>query len=891
MRKVYSLDYGWKFKKESEIVSDYVEDYFGMFNQNTKTGSMSGPASASFYDENWENVNLPHDWPLGLPPSEKGSSGQGYKQQGIVWYRKSFTAPESWNGKRILLKFDGIAINSRIYLNDIKIAVSESCYTQIIVDITDFLFYDNHNVLSVCADNRIKEGWWYEGGGIYRHAHLIVTENDYFKEDGIFVHTEKINDTQWKLTVESSVSAENGCIAKTVFDGNEYQTEAADKTVQEISVDSPLLWDLESPNLYEIKSQLIKDGVIVDEISTKFGFREIKFDAENGLFLNGKNIKLKGVCMHHDHACVGAAIPDEIHEYRINRLKSMGCNAIRTSHNPQSPEFYAACDKLGMLVMNEARHFSSTTECLHQLEEFVKRDRNHPSVIMWSIYNEEPLQDTPTGERIARSMKKLIRALDPSRPVTGAMNGGPFGGDGVVKCVDIFGMNYLQYTYDKFHEAFPDIPLFGSENASYLGTRGITDKNSETHALCSGRVLGAEIPNCNLLQWSATPGQTWKAAAEHDFVAGIFSWTGMDYRGECGKWPRLVCNFGAMDLCGFPKDTYYWYKVLWSDEYTAFLSPHWNFKDGETARITCYTNADEFELKLNGNPLLKHKNDKYDPEIFEIPFIPGTLEAICYADGIEVCRTEISTASKAAEIAAEVYDYSSVSAVNVFLKDKCGNMLGTSSEKVEFEISGGGKIMGVGNGSNTNHYCETGNEIDLFGGLCQTIIEKDGSGSDIFLKIKTCGMEKTVLIKGNSADKMPYIPSVKCRFPINKWRKTDVLDYYPKDKLTDLMFAWIPANIAKGSNFYIENEKGFCFAAAAYILTNEYSENAKLHIDGFSGDADIYINNKLRLTVTKYGDIEIPLNKEDFGVRSCLTVVFRLNGGKCGISGDTYITF
>ena len=218
-------------------------------------------------------------------------------------------------------------------------------------------------------------------------------------------------------------------------------------------------------------------------------------------------------------------------------------------------------------------------------------------------------------------------------------------------------------------------------------------------------------------------------------------------------------------------------------------------------------------------------------------------------------------------------------------------MLGTASEKVEFKISGGGKIMGVGNGSNTNHFCETGNEIDLFGGLCQTIIEKDGTGSDIFLKIKTCGMEKTIKIKGNSADEPSYIPSVKCRFPINKWRKTDVLDYYPKDKLTDLMFAWIPANIAKGSNFYIDNETGFCFAAAAYILTNEYSENAKLHIDGFSGDADIYINNVLRLTAKYDGDIEIPLNKDDFGVRSCLTVVFRLNGEKCGISGDTYISF
>lgn len=889
------MDFGWKFRLEKDISSDYIEDYFGTFNENTKTGCMSGPASASFYDEDWECIDLPHDWPLGLPATENGSAGNGYKQQGIAWYRKSFFIPDEYNGKRILLKFDGIAIDSVIYLNDIKIAVSESAYTPITVDVTDFILYGNHNVISVYTDNRVKEGWWYEGGGIYRHTYMIVTDSDYFKENGVFAYSEKNSDNTFNLTLKYETETSSDCIIKTIFDGKEYIVPANGKTVQKITAVSPLLWDIDSPNLYEIKSQIIKNDKIIDEITTKFGFRDLHFDSGKGFFINGRNIKLKGVCMHHDHACTGVAVPEKVHEYRVKKLKEMGCNAIRTSHNPQSPEFYDVCDRLGMLVMNEARHFSSTEECLHQLEKFVRRDRNHPSVFMWSIYNEEPLQDSPSGEKIAKTMKKTIFKNDATRPVTGAMNGGPFGGEGVIKCVDVFGMNYLQYEYDRFHKAFPDIPLFGSENASFMSTRGITDENSELHTVCNGRLRGNEYANPNLFQWSATPGETWKAAEERDFVAGIFSWTGMDYRGECKDWPRLVCNFGAMDLCGFPKDTFYWYKSLWSDEYVIFLSPDTGL-GSTSAKICCFSNAEETELILNGKSIYKGKNNRYDPKIHNISCENAVIEAVGYVDGKEVCRTELKSYGEPKTIEAElseefIYsDKRDAVIVNICLKDEFGTVVGDSSEQIVFEVKGGGKIVGVGNGSNASHECETGDTVKLFNGHCQTVIQSNGGNENITLKIKAGILEKTVVIPVKHKEIPEFVSSQKCRIPVNKWRKTDILDYYPKDKLTDLMFAWIPANIAKGSNFNITDEYGFCFTAAAYRLDMNYTDNAELHIDNFEGEADIYINNELRLTALT-GNIEIPLKKSDFGIQSCITVVFKLNGKKCGIYGDTYFTF
>lgn len=883
MRKTYNMDFDWKFIKQNKNLDAGIEDYFGMFDNNTKTGVTSGPKSASFYDGDWETVDLPHDWSLGEPASENGNQGHGYKAQGTVWYRKSFIADKDFFGKRVFLKFEGIAIESEIYLNDVKIAVCESGYTPITIEITDFLVYGGYNVISVKCSNSVKEGWWYEGGGVYRHTYLIVTEESCFEDNGVFVKPEKTGENIWSVSVIADILNPEGCSVETEFEGKTY--------TDSFTVSSPELWSIENPKLYTLTVKLIKNNTVVDEQTVNFGFREILFDKDKGFFLNGKSVKLKGFCQHHDHACVGVAVPFDVMLYRLRKLKDMGCNAIRTSHNPKSPDFYDLCDRLGILVMNEARHFSSSKEVLWQLSEFIKRDRNHPSVIMWSIYNEEPLQDTVSGELIAKRMKELINKLDGTRPVTGAMNGGPFGGEGVIKSVDVFGMNYLQYTYDDFHKTFPDIPLFGSENASYLTTRGVNETD-DMHYSCTGQELYV-----NLFKWSANPGDTWRMAEERDFVAGIFSWTGFDYRGESNRWPAIACNFGALDLCGFYKNTGYWYKSLWSKDPFIAIAPRWDFAIGEKANIGFYSNAEEIDVYLNDELIDSFKNDKYSPTVLTLDFVPGTLKAVGKISGCEVCSAVKVTPGDACEISVNLSDdyitadrQSSVVA-DVCLKDADGNVLDNISDEVTFEISGGGRILGVGNGDVTSHHKETGNVVNLFYGYCQTVIMSDGTENDIKLAISCKGIKKEIIIPVKKPDApVNYIPSVSCKIPLNQWRRSDVTDYYPDGLISDMGFAWIPQNISLGNPFVSSDDNGHCLVAIRYFLKCDYKPNTFVNLNGVLGNADVYINDVCVAKGT-CGDLRFELAPENFGTPGCVSIVFNTNGEKYGVTGETIISF
>ena len=435
MKKIFSFNKNWKFKKESEVFNCLADDYFDMYRSNTKTGIMSGPKSSFFYDEDWRTVNLPHDWVIEEVPDKCYAVSQGNRPQGAVWYRKHFVLSDCYKEKKIYLKFDGIATAAEIYLNSIKIAVLEGGYTPLTIDVTDFVSFDKNNTIAVRADCTSKEGWWYEGGGIYRNTYLIIKETPHFQDDGIFVSTQNNGDGSWNVYFCTETVNADTCKVTAEFSGKEY-------TESPFRVKNPLLWDAENPNLYEISVKLCKNGTLYDEERIKFGFREVRFDKDEGLFINGKKEKLKGVCLHHDHAGVGVAVDKSLLRYRMKKLKEMGCNGVRTSHNPQSPEFYELCDELGFYVMDEVRHFSSTSNCLWELEQFIKRDRNHSSVIMWSLLNEEPLQCSLIGEKMIKTMKETVYKHDKTRPITGGVNG-PLEVSGVVNHVDIMGFNYL----------------------------------------------------------------------------------------------------------------------------------------------------------------------------------------------------------------------------------------------------------------------------------------------------------------------------------------------------------------------------------------------------------------------------------------------------------------
>lgn len=884
MKKIYSLDKGWKFIKESELISNNLEDYFDMFSNNTKTGAAGGARGEDCYDASWETVDLPHDWHVGEIPEEGGIIAQGHRKGGRVWYRKHFSLTGEEYKKRVFLKFDAIAIESEIYVNSVKAAESESGSTPVFVEITDFIEENRQICIAVMTDNTQKEGWWYEGGGIFGHTYLIVTEESRIKNDGVFVYSEKKGNL-WELNI--SAESELNDDLEVLFELPELKLREKKKaqklTKCHFKNINPELWDVDSPKLYEVSVKLLKGTEIIDEVTVKTGFRECIFDSEKGFFINGKSIKLKGVCLHNDHAGVGVAMPEGIMEYRLKKLKSMGCNAIRTSHNPYLPEFYNLCDKLGIMIMNEIRHFSSTEIVLNQLKTFVKRDRNHPSVIMWSIFNEEPLQCSKRGKKIAEKMKKAITELDGTRPVSGGMNG-PLESEGVVNVVDIMGFNYLQYGYDAFHEIHPEIPVIGSETGSYMTTRGCVETKMEKgKRCCYGRVM-----NENLYAWSDTPGGTWKKIEERDFVMGGFYWTGFDYRGECGKFPSNISYFGAMDICGFPKDNYFWHKVLWNDTPDLYISPHWNFS-GNTAEIICYSNCEAIKLYINDKPVKEILNDKFNPELIELPYEKGTLKAEGYINNNKVTEKELSTFCEVKKLDSEEFVKDDVIVIDYYAKDENGTFVPTADKLIRFEVDGG-KIIGVGNGDNVSLEKDVDNKRKLFNGCCQLIIRPEDE--NITVKAYGDGISENVTnITGMKLMEKDEIFPEKCKIHVSSWRMSDALNEYPQEyNIANLMFAWIPTTVGYGANYIFSNNSGYGIIAGTFSAP-DIDEKIVLVFEEILGEVDIYFDKKLIISKKKglHKNIELEIPENLKGKSVIVTVVFKTDATESGIPGNVYL--
>ena len=711
---------------------------------------------SDFNDSSWRQLNVPHDFVVETSFVPNGDVGHGSKQVGVGWYRKTFALPASAKGKTVWLDFDGVYRDATVYLNGQKLGNWKDGYSPFRFDISKAAKYGGTNQLTVRADARSNEGWWYEGGGIYRHVWLNIAnplhvapwgvrvqtkmaepKNGVVTPAQVSVQTELQNDasTAQNAVLESRLVAPNGQVAATLRQNFSLDPNSTRVVAQSAALPQPTLWSIEAPHLYRVETRVLKGADAIDTQSNTFGVRTIRFDANDGFFLNGQRVKIKGTCNHQDFAGVGVAVPDSILDWRIKKLKEMGSNAYRTSHNPVAQELLDACDRQGMLVMDETRHLGDATgaktprgtkaDDLSELKAMVKRDRNHPSIVIWSMANEEGLQSTADGARIFKAMKIVTDGLDGTRPVSAAMNGGHTP-EGFHSVQDIEGFNYDIGGYDGFHARYPNTPMYGSETASAVATRGeyVDDKEKGYVSNYDQRGGG----------WAQTAQDAWKALATRPFAAGGFVWTGFDYRGEPTPygWPCINSHFGIIDMCGFPKDPYYYYQAWWGNKPLVHAFPDWNATGktpGQNVRVWVYGNTPTVELRLNGKPIGSKAMPPYEHVEWDVPYAPGVLEARGYdAAGQLVSSERVETTGRPAALLLKAdrtqlkADGQDATIVEVSVVDARGRIVPDSNNQITFAIKGAGVNLGVGNGDPSNHEADKSNTRRAFHGRALLVL-------------------------------------------------------------------------------------------------------------------------------------------------------------------------
>jgi beta-galactosidase len=768
-RERISFDAGWRFAPGH--ATDRNRDFnhaSGTFSYFAKAGFGSGASDPKFDDSAWQQLDLPHDWAVGLPFSERGSQSHGFKAIGrnfpensVGWYRKTFHVPASDLGRRISLEFDGVFRDSIVWVNGHYLGAEQSGYSSFARNLTEILNYGGDNVVVVRVDASLEEGWFYEGAGIYRHVWLTKTAPLHVARWGTFVTADVRDDlTHADVTARAKIANEGGETAtfqldqtilasdgKTVVTGSIPRLTVPAGGTADFSMTLPVakpdLWSIETPVLHRLVTTLRdSSGVVVDRYETPFGIRTIRWDPNEGFFLNGKHVVLKGTNNHQDHAGVGAAIPDALWDYRIRRLKEIGSNAYRCSHNPPAPELLEACDRLGMLVIDENRLTGTTDYHYDHLERMIRRDRNHPSVILWSVGNEEwGVEGADQGARITSAMQAFVKRLDNTRPVTIAISGGWGKGNSVA--IDVAGVNYMDnlkgsgFTTDQWHARQPHQIMVGTEECAFTQTRGIYADDAEH---CHLRAYDWDPSS-----WGSSAEQAWSHYADRKFIAGMFVWTGFDYRGEPTpfKWPAIGSQFGILDLCGFPKDVAFYFQSWWRDEPLLHVFPHWNWsgKEGQEISVWAYSNCDEVELFLNGKSLGRKVLKKYSHLEWPVVYQPGRLEAKGYKHGTLVLTRQVETTGAPARLVltpdrSEIKaDGADVAVFSVSTVDDQGRHVATANPLVKFSVTGG-RIIGVGNGDPSSHESDQAGERSLFNGYAQVIVQASSEPGEITISAR-----------------------------------------------------------------------------------------------------------------------------------------------------------
>ncbi len=774
-REILNFDDNWKFN-----LGDAKEAF--QYNYN---------------DAAWRSLDLPHDWSIEGKFDERNPAtpGGGALPGGIGWYRKTFVMPETAKGKSVFVDFDGVYRNSEVWVNGNYLGKRPNGYLSFRYELTPYLYFGKKkNVIAVRADNSDQpNSRWYSGSGIYRNVWLTITGQVQVKQWGTHIEPE-VNGENATVKVTSSLSnttndnvdlvLRNSIVnvaGKKVAETNtSLALKAKDESeiAQKLSVTNPSLWSIETPNLYKMVTEVEVKGKVIDRVETPFGIRSIAFDINKGFFLNGKSVKIKGVCNHHDLGCLGAALNTRALQRQLEILKEMGCNAIRTSHNAPAPELLDLCDKMGFLVMDEAfdmwmkkkspYDYSQYFKQWHvrDLTDQVMRDRNHPSVIVWSVGNEileqfgEDAKGDSSGVKISRDLVAIVKGLDTSRPIVTA-NNNPEPTSNLIKsgAFDMIGYNYEHKKWGDFQKTHPGKSFIVTESTSALATRGWYEMASDSVRNWPVRwdiPFDTDHHSCSSYDnwcapWGSTHETSWKLVKKLDYIAGFFIWTGFDYLGEPTPygWPARSSYFGIIDLAGFPKDVYYMYQSEWRDKPVLHLFPHWNWKPGQIVDLMAYyNNADEVELFLNGKSLgIKRKQGEELHVMWRVTFEPGTLKAVSRKNGKVVLTKEIKTAGNPAkiELIADrnnlTADGKDLSFITVNILDKDGNIVPYAENLVKFSLEGNGKIAGVDNGSPISHESFKANERKAFYGKCMVVVQSDKNKGIINLKAVAEGLQ------------------------------------------------------------------------------------------------------------------------------------------------------
>lgn len=788
-----NFDLGWEFHLGDLRIDRAVKagKYGGITDWHRATDSekaltiaYNDKEKAPRYDgSQWRPVTLPHDWCVEQPfvndssvvidGAPAGLVSHGFLPVGIGFYRKEFDIPESDRGKRISIDFDGIFRNSTVWVNGHLMGRHESGYTPSHYDLTDVLRYgdEGRNAILVKVDARDFEGWWYEGAGIYRHVWLVKTDPLHIERYGTFVTTPEIAPDKAEVNIQTAVANEyedpkHFTILSKITDawGNVADEIESEVTLQPLSqieishngaIQKPELWSPETPRLYKVLTYIINNGDTVDNYVTTFGVRTAEMRTD-GFYLNGKLYPLKGTVNHQDHAGVGTAIPDKLNRYRVRLLKDMGSNAYRTGHHPPTPELLDICDEEGMLFLDENRLLSSTEDGLKELETLIMRDRNHPCVFMWCLENEETIEGSAIGMRILRSMVNTAHKLDPTRQTTAAINRN-WHGNGYSDPLDVVGYNYgqrgNQYANDK--KDYPSRPVMVTESTSFVATRGeYSDNFSKGYVSNLGNGVG----------WGNIPGKEWKEYLDYPFIGGCFVWTGFDYRGEptpIYRWPSVTSHFGLMDMCGFPKDSYYAYKAAWTDEDIVHIFPHWNWpeKTGQKICVMGYTNCDEVELIVNGKSQGRKPAEQYGRMKWNVIYRPGKIEARGYKNGKHVASDIHETTGRPATISISPdcqtidADASGLAIINIALTDSKGRVVPTADNHIQFTVDGPGRIIGTGNGNPSSTEPDKANSRKAFNGYCQVLLQSTGEPGKISFTASSQGLRpSTIVITGEKRE-------------------------------------------------------------------------------------------------------------------------------------------
>lgn len=775
-----------------EIQSQRISQSFNQ-DWSFQKGETGRESISAFDDATWRELDLPHDWAIEGPFDKTHDARTGgLPIYGTAWYRKQFTIEASQKGKNVSIVFDGVMNNAEIYINGQKAGARPYGYISFEIDATSFIKFGEENIIAVRVDPKELSARWYPGAGIYRNTYITIKSPVNITYNGTFITTPNISNKDAKVVIETTIENKlnltgNYSLQTTILNSKGEETSKSSKTFNlddaliiedNLIVENPVLWDLDNPHLYTAKTILFNNGVQIDNYETTFGIRSIKYSKEKGFELNDKQVKFKGVCLHHDLGPLGSAVNLRATERQLEIMKSIGVNAIRTSHNPPSPEQLALCDKMGILVQVEAfdewaiakveNGYNKIWDKWHEtdLRDMIKRDRNHPSVVIWSIGNEVKEQKTKDGGAVAQHLVDICHNEDPTRPVTAGFNNYPQCiKNGLADALDLVGFNYKPTQYDNVVKNNPDFIVYGAETSSTVSSRGVYHLPIENYE----RHESLQVSSYDIISppWAYPPDFETFAQETMPHSLGEFVWTGFDYLGEptpyngkdnethgkwSGDWPSRSSYFGIVDLCGFPKDRYYYYQSRWTEEPMVHILPHWNWENTAHKQIPvyCYTNAEEAELFLNGKSLgkkvmgldkttipaefiwWKKAQKTWDSPYrlnWNVKYEPGELKVVAYKDGKPVAEKIIMTAGKPhhleltpdrTEIDA---DGSDLSFVTVKVVDKDGNFCPLADNLINFKIEGPGTIAAVGNGNPATIEPFQASYRKAFNGLCMLIIK------------------------------------------------------------------------------------------------------------------------------------------------------------------------